>query len=207
MIQVKICGIKDPAGFDAAVEAGADWLGFVFFPASPRYVTPQAAAALSGRIAGGPGRIGLFVEPTEAMIAQALEAVKLDALQVYGAVHELAAFRQRFGLPVWRAMAVGTTDDLPDGSVSADRIVLEAKPPPDATRPGGNATPIDWRMLRGWRPPAPWILAGGLTPDNVADAIRITGAVAVDVSSGVESSKGIKDPGLVRAFIGAAKAA
>lgn len=205
MVQVKICGINDPASFDAAVEAGADWLGFVFFPASPRHVTPQAAAALSNRTPGGPLRVGLFVEPTVAMIAQVLETIDLGALQIYGAVNQLAAIRQHFGLPVWRAMAVGHATDLPAGLVNADQIVLEAKPPPEATRPGGNAMTFDWHMVRGWKAPVPWILAGGLTPHNVAEALHLTEAKAVDVSSGVESSKGVKSPPLIRAFIAAAK--
>lgn len=207
MIRVKICGINDAAGFDTAVEAGADWLGFVFFPPSPRYVTPMAAMALSARRVAGPPRVGLFVEPTVAMIAQVLDTVQLDALQIYGAIDDLGMIRQRFGLPIWRAVAVDKVSDLPTHPQHAERLVLEAKPPPGASRPGGNATTFDWPVLKGWTAPTPWILAGGLTPDNVARAIQVTGAEAVDVSSGVESGKGIKDPALIRAFIAAAKSA
>jgi phosphoribosylanthranilate isomerase len=207
MTGVKICGINDPAAFDTAVEAGADWVGFVFFPPSPRFVTPQAAAALSGRVAGGPPRVGLFVEPDLAAIARVLDTVGLDVLQIYGALDRLAAIRARFELPIWRAVGVSTAADLPTETLGGDRILLEAKPPVGADRPGGNATTFDWSVLRGWAAPAPWVLAGGLTVDNVATAIRETGAEVVDVSSGVESSKGVKDIGLIRAFVASAKGA
>jgi phosphoribosylanthranilate isomerase len=205
MIKVKICGINDPVAFDSAVESGADWVGFVFFPASPRSVTPEAARALSARIAGGPPRVGLFVEPDVATIGRVLERVKLDVLQIYGALHDLAAIKARFGLPVWRAVGISGVADLPADAQGADRLLLEAKPPLGAGRPGGNATTFDWSVLRGWSAPAPWMLAGGLTPANVAYAIRTTDAHAVDVSSGVECSKGVKDAALIRAFIAAAK--
>jgi phosphoribosylanthranilate isomerase len=205
MIKVKICGINDPVAFDTAVEAGADWLGFVFFPPSPRYVTPQTAASLSARNPGGPPRVGLFVDPSMAEIARVLETVKLDILQIYGVLDQLAAIKARFGLPVWRAVGVTGRTDLPADALGADRLLIEAKAPAGANRPGGNATTFDWSILRGWTAPAPWMLAGGLTPDNVATAIRQTEADAVDVSSGVESSKGVKDAALIRAFIAAAK--
>jgi phosphoribosylanthranilate isomerase len=206
MIQVKICGINDPEAFDTAVAAGADWIGFAFFPPSPRNVTPAQAAELSARSPGGPARVGLFVEPAPEAIAATLDAVRLDALQIYGAL-DLSGLRQRFGLPVWHAVGVAVDEDLPTGSGGADRLVMEAKAPPEATRPGGNAVSFDWSLLRGWRAPAPWILAGGLTVSNVAEAVRITGASAVDVSSGVERARGVKDPELIRAFIANARAA
>lgn len=206
MTKVKICGINSPAVFDAAVEAGADWVGFVFFPPSPRHVTPQAAAALSRRSAAGPPRVGLFVDPTPAVIAQVLDAIELDALQIYGGLADLAALEARFGLPIWRPVAVGSRTDLPAGALGAERLVLEARPPAGANRPGGNATPFDWSVLRGWSAPTPWMLAGGLTVGNVASAIRETGAAAVDVSSGVESRPGVKEVALIQAFIAAAKA-
>jgi phosphoribosylanthranilate isomerase len=203
-VRVKICGINDPAALDAAVAAGADWVGFNFFPPSPRYLTPAHAAGLSARMPrdmpGGPARVGLFVDPEPEGIATTLDAVPLDALQVYGVV-DLPALRRRFGLPVWRAIGIGSSDDLPSASLGADRLVLEAKPPAQATRPGGNALRFDWSLLLGWQAPAPWILAGGLTVTNVAEAIRATGAEAVDVSSGVERSRGVKDPALIQAFI------
>jgi phosphoribosylanthranilate isomerase len=206
MTRVKICGINDPLAFDTAIEAGADWVGLNFFPPSPRYVTPAQAAALSARSSGGPPRVGLFVDPTPDAIAATLDAVRLDILQLYGAL-DLASLRTRFGLPMWRSIGVATAADLPRSADGADGLVIEAKAPPEATRPGGNAVSFDWSLLRGWRAPAPWLLAGGLTVDNVAEAIRVSFAQAVDVSSGVESARGVKDPALIRAFISNAKRA
>jgi phosphoribosylanthranilate isomerase len=203
--RVKICGINDPAAFDAAVAADADWIGFNFFPPSPRYVTPTAARALSARSPGGPRRVGLFVDPSWEKIAETLDAVRLDVLQLYGAA-DFSTLRARFGLPVWRPVGVTAAADLPLASGGADMLLMEAKPPPDATRPGGNATRFDWSLLRGWAAPAPWILAGGLTAENVAAAIAATGAGAVDVSSGVERARGAKDAALIRGFITAARA-
>lgn len=199
-MKVKICGIKGPVAFDTAVAAGADWIGFNFFPPSPRYVAPDTAAILSARHPGGPLRVGLFVDPTVDAIAAVLASVRLDVLQLYGQI-DTAGLRARFGLPLWRPVGIETADDLPQDDRGADALLIEAKPPPAATRPGGNATCFDWSVLRGWHAPAPWLLAGGLTPDNVAEAIRATGAPAVDVSSGVESARGEKDPALIRAFI------
>jgi phosphoribosylanthranilate isomerase len=210
-LQVKICGLNDAAGLDAAVSAGADWIGLVFFPPSPRAISPDQAAALSARalpaIAGGPGRVGLFVDPVPDVIEATLGAVRLDALQLYGKVGDLPALRARFGLPIWRAIGIATASDLPATAGGADALLIEAKPPPDATRPGGNAASFDWSLLQDWTAPAPWILAGGLTPENVAEAIRATGARCVDVSSGVESARGVKDTALIRAFIANARAA
>jgi phosphoribosylanthranilate isomerase len=205
-VRVKICGVNDAAAFDTAVAAGADYVGLVFFPPSPRYVTPARAAALSARHSGGPLRVGLFVDPAAEAIASVLDTVRLDILQVYGRA-DLPGLRARFGLPVWRATGIDTAADLPREAGGADALLLEAKPPPAATRPGGNAARFDWSLLSGWNAPAPWILAGGLTPDNVAEAIRATGATTVDVSSGVEQSRGMKDAALVRAFIANARAA
>ncbi len=205
MVKVKICGINDPVGCDTAAEAGADWLGFNFFPASPRYVTPFTAATLSARFEGGPLRVGLFVEPTEAAIASVLDVVHLDILQIYGVLGDLAMIKGRFGLPIWRPVGVDSPADLPTDTMGADGLLLEAKPPAGADRPGGNAAAFDWTALRGWDAPAPWMLAGGLTPANVGAAIRETGAKAVDVSSGVEKRRGVKDPGLIRAFVAAAR--
>jgi phosphoribosylanthranilate isomerase len=207
MTRLKICGVNDPVAFDMVVEEAADWLGFVFFPPSPRALTPAQAAALSARHAGGPARVGLFVDATDDDIAAVLAAVKLDVLQVYTTPDRVAAIRARFGLPVWRAVGVATPDDLPRDAGAADALLIEAKPPKEATRPGGNATSFDWSLLVGWQAPCPWLLAGGLTPENVAQAIRVTGAQAVDVSSGVESTRGVKDPARIRAFIRAARAA
>jgi phosphoribosylanthranilate isomerase len=204
--RVKICGITTEEGMDAAVAAGADWVGLNFFPASPRHVTPQRAAELAAR-PGVPTLVGLFVKPEDAEIAAVLAAVKLDVLQVYVDAPRAAAIRARFGLPVWRAVGVSAATDLPRDPGGVDGFVIEAKAPPGATRPGGNAVTFDWSILAGWHAPAPWLLAGGLGPDNVAEAIRATGATAVDVASGVEREKGIKDPALVAAFARAARGA
>ncbi len=204
--RVKICGITTEAGMDAAVAAGADWVGLNFFPASPRHVTPQRAAELAAR-PGLPTLVGLFVKPQDAEIAAVLAAVKLDVLQVYVDAPRAAEIRARFGLPVWRAVGVSAAAELPRDPGGVDGFVIEAKAPPGATRPGGNAVTFDWSILAGWHAPAPWLLAGGLGPDNVAEAIRATGATAVDVASGVEREMGIKDPVLVAAFARAARTA
>jgi phosphoribosylanthranilate isomerase len=206
VVRVTICGVNDAAGFDTAVAAGADWVGFIFFPRSPRVVSAREAAALSARHVGGPARVGLFVEPTDAEVADVLGTVRLDVLQLYVDAPRAAALRARFGVPVWRAVGVAAATDLPAGAGGADGFVVEPKPPAGATRPGGNAVALDWSLPSGWQAPAPWLLAGGLTPDNVAQAIHASGARAVDVSSGVERSRGAKDPALIRAFITAARA-
>jgi phosphoribosylanthranilate isomerase len=205
-VRVKICGINGPEAFDAAIAAGADWIGFNFFPPSPRYVTPSQAAALAARSPEGPPRVGLFVDPTPDAIAAVLDTVRLDVLQLYG-VMDLSVLRDRFGLPLWRPVGIASAADVPAASGGADVLLLEAQPPPKATRPGGNAKAFDWSLLRGWTAPAPWILAGGLTPENVAEAIRATAAPAVDVSSGVETARGVKNPALIRAFIANARTA
>ncbi len=204
-VRIKICGLREEAGWDAAVEAGADWLGLNFFPRSPRFLTPAEAGRLAARGTGGAGLVGLFVAPFEdAAVRAVLDAVPLAALQIYGPV---AGLRERFGMPVWPAIGVGTEADLPRAAPRAERLLIEAKPPRGATRPGGNAATFDWRIMRGWKAPVPWTLAGGLTPDNVAEAIRISGATAVDVSSGVERTPGVKDPMLIRTFAAVARAA
>jgi phosphoribosylanthranilate isomerase len=206
-IEAKICGVNTADSFDAAYAAGADWIGFVFFPRSPRYVTPDTAAALSARRPGGPGRVGLFVEPDDAAVATVLAALDLDALQIYATADRAAALRVRFDRPVWHAVGVAAAADLPRAAPGIDRLLIEAKPPPAATRPGGNAARFDWSLLAGWQAPLPWVLAGGLDPDNVGEAIRTAGARAVDVSSGVEAAAGVKDPARIRAFIDAVRAA
>jgi len=198
-MRVKICGLTTPKAFDAAVRAGADYVGFVFYENSPRAVTAKQAAALSARAFGGPLRVGLFVAPDPNAIAEVLNEIPLDVLQIHG-VDDVTAYR-RFYLPIWHAVGIAAPEDLPGDPNGADELLLDAKPSEHATRPGGNASSFDWQILAGWRNPAPWWLAGGLTPANVAEAIRISGAEAVDVSSGVESELGVKDPNLIEAFI------
>ncbi len=193
----------------AAVAAGAELVGLVFFPPSPRAVTPAQAAALA---VPGPGRVGLFVDPDDALVAEVLAAVPLDILQLHGeeTPARCAELRARFGLPVMKALGVATRADLAALAAYApavDRFLLDAKAPPGATRPGGNAAAFDWSVLAGAAIPRPWLLAGGLTPGNVAQAIRVSGAPGVDVSSGVERAKGIKDPALIAGFVREARAA
>ncbi len=207
MIGVKICGLSDPPGFDAAIAHGADWVGFVF-ARSPRAVTPPQAAALSARHPGGAGRIGLFVGADDEAIGRCLDQLRLDGLQLYDTAERARAIGTRFGLPVWLACPVSTRADLPrempEGS-PIERLLVESRPPSRSDRPGGNGVRLDWAMLRGWEAPTPWMLAGGLDPANVGEAIRRSGATAVDVSSGVEFAPGRKDPVRIAAFIQAAR--
>lgn len=205
MSRVKICGINDAPSFDAAVAAGVAWVAFNFYQRSPRFVTPAQAAALSARNAGGPKRVALLVEPADDDVANVVAMLRPDILQLYASPSRVAQLRARFGLPVWRAVGVTDHADLPVGTEGADAVLIEAKAPPGATRPGGNAARFDWGVLAGWKPGFDWLLAGGLTPANVAEAIRVTGAPAVDVSSGVESAPGVKDVALIAAFARAAR--
>lgn len=205
-IGVKICGLTEPVGFDACVEHGADWIGFVFFERSPRCVTPQQAATLAGRGLGCARTVGLFVQPSDEDIARVLEHTPLDVLQIYASEERAQQVAQVFGLPVWLSFPVAGRDSLPK-SCPVQQMLIEPCPPKEATRPGGNAQKLDWGMLAGWKPSFPWMLAGGLGVDNVAEAIRITGAPAVDVSSGVESAPGIKNPALIASFVRNARVA
>lgn len=207
---VKICGLTEPAGVTAARAAGADALGFVFFAASPRAVVPRTVAVLAPE--RGPLRVGLFVDAAEAEIAAVLAAAPLDALQLHGAETPAfcAALRARFGLPLIKAIGVSSRADLARLAAYApvvERFLLDAAPPPGATRPGGNAEPFDWALMRGADIPRPWMLAGGLMPENVAAAIAATGAPGVDVSSGVESAPGVKHPARIADFVAAARGA
>lgn len=207
---VKICGIKDAGAIHACADSGADLLGFVFFPPSPRAVTPAQAGALLAGLRGGPLCVGLFVDADDAQLAETLAAVPLDILQLHGGETpaRCAAIRARFGLPVMKAIGIATRADLDvlaDYAPVVDRFLLDAKPAPDAALPGGNAHPFEWSLLAGVTVPRPWLLAGGLTPRNVPGAIRAAGAPGVDVSSGVERQRGVKDPALIRAFVSAVR--
>lgn len=206
MTRVKICGVRDAAAFDAATEAGAEWIGFNFFPRSPRFITAADAALLTaGRRAGGPMLVGLFVEPTDEAVASVLAQVPLDILQLYTAPARAAVIAKAAGKPFWLPVPVATRADLPRAMAGAAALLIEGRAPTGATRPGGNAARFDWSLLAAWNAPGPWLLAGGLDPENVAQAVRVTGTEAVDVSSGVESAPGRKDPARIRAFITAAK--
>jgi phosphoribosylanthranilate isomerase len=209
-VEVKICGVNSPQALAWAAEAGADFVGFVYFAASPRAVTPAQSGAISASLVGGPRRVGLFVDPDDALLAAALATTALDVIQLHGeeTPARVAAIRAAFGVPVMKALGIATEADLapiaPYAEV-ADRLLLDAKPPPDAVLPGGNAAPFEWRLARLVRIGKPWLLAGGLTPGNVAEAIAASGAPGVDVSSGVEQARGVKDAGLIRSFIDAAR--
>jgi len=210
---VKICGLSDPAGMTAAVEAGADMVGLVFFPPSPRAVTPCQAAVLARLVPlAGPLKVGLFVDATDAEMAEIVATVPLDILQLHGdeTPTRCAAIRARFGLPVMKSLGIAEASDLDrlaDFAPAVDRFLLDAKAPPGAPLPGGNATPFDWAITASRAIPRPWLLAGGLTADNVADAIAVSGAPGVDVSSGVEVVRGVKDPARIAAFVRAARGA
>jgi len=201
LVQVKICGINTPQALDAASRAGADWIGFNFFPRSPRYVTPVQAASIAAASPGGPARVGLFVEPMDEAVEEACRAIHLDVLQIYAPLPRAAALRARLGIPVWGIASLASPADLPREAPGLDALLVEPKPPAGATRPGGNGATFDWSVLQGWNAPTPWLLAGGLTPDNVAQAIRQSGARAVDVSSGVERAPGQKDSALIVQFV------
>lgn len=206
-VKVKICGICEPKTLAAALDAHASYIGFVFFPPSPRAVNLETASKLAKESEGRAQRVGLMVNPTDVEIANIITAVPIDIIQLHGdeTPERTSEVRRKFGLPVIKATAIATADDLENSkawSDSADMLLFDAKPPkrPDAL-PGGNAISFDWSLLAKSHPREPWMLSGGLTPENVAEAIRLTKALAVDVSSGVETQRGIKDPGLIRAFI------
>lgn len=210
-VRVKICGLRSPADVAAVAAAGAAYAGFVFFPKSPRNLT--LADARDAALAAPPGlaKVALTVDADDATLDAIVETVPLDMLQLHG--HEspdrVAAVRARYGLPVMKAIGVADEGDLAallDYSLAADQLLIDAKPPRDAVLPGGNGLSFDWRLLVGRKWLRPWMLAGGLTPDNVATAVRLTGARQVDVSSGVESAPGVKDPARIAAFVAAAQA-
>lgn len=210
--RVKICGLRTPQDVAVAAEAGAAYIGLVFFARSPRSVTPETARALAWAAPPGVAKVALVVDATDAEIDAITGTVPLDMLQLHGAETpaRVAALRARTGLPVMKALGLATADDLPriaDFEAVADQILVDAKAPKDAVLPGGNGLAFDWRLVAGrtWR--RPWMLAGGLTPATVAEAIRLTGARQVDVSSGVERAPGVKDGDLIRAFVTAAMSA
>lgn len=208
---VKICGLRDMAMMQAAVDAGASYVGLVFFPKSPRNVSILQAANVAGAVPVGIAKVALVVDADDALLDAITAQVPLDILQLHGreTPARVSAIRARYGLPVMKAVGVADADDLTvvdDYSQVADQILVDAKPPKDAALPGGNGLAFDWRLIAGRRWPVPWMLAGGLTPDNVAEAIALTGASQVDVSSGVESAPGVKDAALIDAFCRAAKA-
>nr|WP_319249451.1 phosphoribosylanthranilate isomerase [uncultured Celeribacter sp.] len=210
--RVKICGLKTPQAVEAAVEAGAQYLGLVFFPKSPRHIEISTARALAMEVPVGVAKVALVVNPTDAELDRITDEVPIDMLQLHGkeSLERVTEIRARYGLPVMKAVGVSGPEDvqaLDAYGMVADQLLVDAKAPKGADLPGGNGLAFDWRLIakRGWN--APWMLAGGLTPENVALAVQMTGAKQVDVSSGVESAPGEKDPVLIRAFIDAIRAA
>ena len=211
-LTVKICGLSSPGTVDAAVAAGADMVGFVFFPPSPRHVAFAAAGTLAARTGSRAVRVALTVDADDAWLDAAVAALRPGLLQLHGreTPERVRAVRARFELPVMKALAIETAADLaavPAFAAAADHLLFDARPPRSATRPGGHGAPFDWRILKDLDPRVPFMLSGGLDPDNVAAAIAATGAGGVDVSSGVERRPGDKDPALIRAFVAAARAA
>ena len=210
-IAVKICGLHDQTNIDAAAAAGARYIGFVFFERSPRAVTFEQAAALAVAAPVGLAKVGLVVNPDDAFLTDLLNVVPLDMIQLHGSETpaRVAEVRQKFGRPVMKAVGVADASDLAQldaYEAVADQILLDAKPPRDATLPGGNGHTFDWGLIAGRLWTKPWMLAGGLTVDNVGTAIARTGVKQIDLSSGVESAPGVKDPALIAQFVAAAQA-
>jgi phosphoribosylanthranilate isomerase len=207
---VKICGLKTPEAVDVAIEAGADMVGFVFFPPSPRHLSHDAGRALGAHVRGRAQKVALTVDADDAVFEALVEALQPDILQLHGREPpaRLAALKARFGLPVMKAIAVETKRDLAAAASYtgiADRLLFDARAPREATRPGGLGKAFDWHLLQHVSADVPFMLSGGLDAANVAEALRITHAPGVDVSSGVESAPGRKDLGKIRAFIRAAR--
>lgn len=211
-IAVKICGLTKPDDMRAVIDIGAAYCGFVFFEKSPRNITLDVATALALEAPMGLAKVALTVNATDAFLDDLTAQVPLDMLQLHGSESpaRVAEIKSRYGLPVMKAVGVADENDLAalDQYLSvADQILLDAKAPKGAPLPGGNGLAFDWRLIAGRRWLKPWMLAGGLTPTNVAEAIKMTGAQQVDVSSGVESAAGVKDGDLIRAFGSAVKVA
>ncbi|WP_299296533.1 phosphoribosylanthranilate isomerase [uncultured Tateyamaria sp.] len=210
-VSVKICGLSHPEHVSAAVAAGAGYVGFVFFPKSPRNVSIETARALALEVPVGVAKVALVVNADDAFLDRLVAEVPLDFLQLHGqeSPERVAEVKARYGLPVMKAVGVAGPEDLAKLDTYmrvADQILVDAKPPKDANLPGGNGVAFDWRLIAGRRWPVPWMLAGGLSRDNVAEAVRITGARQVDLSSAVETAPGQKDSGLIHAFLDTVKA-
>ncbi|MBR0991065.1 phosphoribosylanthranilate isomerase [Bradyrhizobium japonicum] len=208
---VKICGLTTRETLQTALEAGADMVGFVFFPPSPRHVSLELGRELGRQAKGRALKVALTVDADDASLDNIMDALSPDIFQLHGkeSVARLRDIKQRFGRPVMKAVPVEVAADLavlPGYTAVADRILFDARPPKDATRPGGLGTPFDWRLLGNLELKLPYMVSGGLHAQNVAEALRVTGAGGVDVSSGVESAPGVKDPEMIKAFIRAARA-
>ncbi|HEY4861806.1 MAG TPA: phosphoribosylanthranilate isomerase [Xanthobacteraceae bacterium] len=209
---VKICGLKSAEAVDAALDSGADMIGFVFFPPSPRNVAFDTARALSERVRGRALKVALSVDATDALLRQIMDSLAPDLLQLHGreSPDRVSAVRRQFGLPVMKALPIAEEADLAAIGTyeqQADRLIFDARAPREASRPGGLGRRFDWHLLRNIATAAPFMLSGGLDVDNVAEALRITQAPGVDVSSGIERALGEKDPDRIRAFVAAARRA
>ncbi|MDH3231780.1 MAG: phosphoribosylanthranilate isomerase [Alphaproteobacteria bacterium] len=207
-VRAKICGLNDSEAVRAAVEGGAAFIGFVFYPPSPRAVTPDQAAEFAALVPSSVGKVGLFVDAGDADIDAVLARAPLDMLQLHGAEcpERVAELRARTGLRVMKAVPIAAASDVERATAyyaAADWLMFDARPPKDMTNalPGGNALAFDWLLLKGWDFPLPWMLAGGLDAGNVAEAVRLSGARFVDTSSGVEDSPGVKSPDRIREFL------
>ncbi len=208
-MQIKICGLTQPQHVTHAARLGAAYLGFVFFPKSPRNLLIETARDLMVEVPPGICKVALTVDADDALLSALTDALPIDMLQLHGreTPQRVAAIREKFHLPVMKAVGVADEGDLPvldEYARVADQLLVDAKPPKHATLPGGNGLSFDWRLIANRRWSVPWMLAGGLTPDNVAEAVRLTGARQVDVSSGVESAPGLKDEKMIAAFLRAA---
>lgn len=209
-IRVKICGLTRPEDVTACATAGAAYIGLNFFPKSPRFVSFETARDLAVDVPIGVGKVGLVVNADDAFLDELTAKVPLDFIQLHGSEspERVADVRERYGLPVIKAVGVADAEDvaaLDTFADVADQLLVDAKPPKNAVLPGGNGVAFDWRLISARRWSVPWLLAGGLTPENVAEAIALTGTRQVDVSSGVESGPGVKDAGLIRRFVEAAR--
>jgi phosphoribosylanthranilate isomerase len=209
-VLIKICGLSSPEALDVALDAGADAVGFVFFPPSPRHIAFEAARTLGAQVRGRAQKVALSVDADDDWLAASIEALRPDMLQLHGkeTPERVVMVRTRFGLPVVKALPIAERADLAPIHLYAkvtDRILFDARAPREATRPGGLGQSFDWRLLQGLDLGVPFMLSGGLDAGNVAEALRITRAPGVDVSSGVERAPGEKDPDKIRAFIRAAR--
>ncbi|WP_061023483.1 phosphoribosylanthranilate isomerase [Bradyrhizobium sp. CCH5-F6] len=208
---VKICGLSTRETLQAALDAGADMVGFVFFPPSPRHLSLEAGRDLGRQVKQRALKVALTVDADDATLDNIMDALSPDIFQLHGkeSVARLRDIKQKFGRPVMKALPVETAADLavlPGYAAVADRILFDARPPKEATRPGGLGAPFDWQLLQNLELDLPYMVSGGLSAQNLAEAVRITRAGGVDVSSGVESAPGVKDPEMIKAFIRAARA-
>ncbi|NQU58272.1 MAG: phosphoribosylanthranilate isomerase [Rhodospirillales bacterium] len=209
-IEVKICGLSTSQAVSAAVEGGAAYVGFVFFAASPRAVSPDVMEKLSAPVPAGVTRVGLFVDASFDEIDVAVATGCLDMLQLHGSETpgQVAQIKERFGLPVMKAIAIASAEDIATArqyEITADRLLFDAKPPVGASRPGGNALSFDWQLIAGQDWLLPWMLAGGINATNLAEAVATSGASAVDVSSGVEDAPGVKNPEKIKQLLALAR--